>query len=380
MPIFRSFVSAGRSSVSLLLVTMVNHPGSLFSEIAAAFDSGDAATKNPSEAMRNALDEIFGHWDSFKRVFVNKLDLKEGQSNDAPVEGSPFGRAWQAVFDAVESWFAPREASSPARQPAASQERVESGNAAENQSGTSTKEIVGNSNLEPGEALNRTVSAQTDAEVPQPSALRMLSPKARTHRMRQPPDENRQLQDGELPPKLDSFRPYLYMLARLQFDEMLQGKLDESDIVQQTLLEAHQSFGNFRGSSKPEKMAWLRSILARNIADEVRKFRSGKRDARLEASFQIALSESTSRVEQWLAHDSATPSVYAMANERVLALAAALIKLPDDQRRAVELHHLQGLPSAEVAKQLGRTEVAVAGLLRRGVKRLRELMCEDESR
>jgi RNA polymerase sigma-70 factor (ECF subfamily) len=169
------------------------------------------------------------------------------------------------------------------------------------------------------------------------------------------------------------------MLARLQFDEVLQTKLDESDIVQQTLLEAHQSLTNFRGKSDREIAAWLQRILARNMADEIRKYRRGKRDVRLEASLNASLNASTARLERWLACEGATPSQCAIANERIVALAAALVELPDDQRRAVELHHLQGLPSAAVAVHLDRTEIAVAGLLRRGLKRLRELMRETPS-
>jgi RNA polymerase sigma-70 factor (ECF subfamily) len=69
-----------------------------------------------------------------------------------------------------------------------------------------------------------------------------------------------------------------------------------------------------------------------------------------------------------------------MANEQLLALAAALMKLPQDQRRAVELFHLQGHSSTQVASRLDRSEVAVAGLLRRGLGRLRELMREDNVR
>ena len=89
--------------------------------------------------------------------------------------------------------------------------------------------------------------------------------------------------------ELSRFRPYLMMLARLQFDEVLKSKLDESDLVQQTMLEAHQSLKTFRGDTDPEKAAWLRQILARNIADEIRKFSRGKRDIRLEQSVQVAL-------------------------------------------------------------------------------------------
>jgi len=180
--------------------------------------------------------------------------------------------------------------------------------------------------------------------------------------------------------ELDQYRPYLLMLARLQFDEVLQSKLDESDIVQQTLLEAHHSMASFRGNSNGEMAAWLRQILARNLADEVRRFRRGKRDLRMEQSLQVALNESTIRVERWLATEDQSPSQRAMANEQMMTLARSLLTLPADQRRAVELHHLQGHPSAEVARRMDKTEVAVAGLLRRGLKNLREALHDGRSR
>jgi RNA polymerase sigma-70 factor (ECF subfamily) len=166
------------------------------------------------------------------------------------------------------------------------------------------------------------------------------------------------------------------MLARLQFDEQLQAKLDSSDVVQQTMLEAHRSLGEFRGKTDREKAAWLRRILTNNLADELRKFRRDKRDVALEASLQAALNESTARLEKWLAIEEGTPSECAIANEQLVALAAALMKLPEDQRLAIEWHHLHGCPSAVVAARMQRTEVAVAGLLRRGLKRLRELLHE----
>jgi len=195
-----------------------------------------------------------------------------------------------------------------------------------------------------------------------------------------PPDEDAADQarrSPESPDGLLRFRPYLLMLARAELDEGLQAKFDASDIVQQTLLEAHQSLAYFRGRSDPEMAAWLRQILARNMADELRKFRRQKRNVQLEASLAAALDESSMRLERWLADDGDSPSVCAMANEQLVSLADALMKLPEDQRRAVQLHHLHGLTSAQVARRMERTEVAVAGLLRRGLKRLRELMAEQ---
>jgi RNA polymerase sigma-70 factor (ECF subfamily) len=58
----------------------------------------------------------------------------------------------------------------------------------------------------------------------------------------------------------------------------------------------------------------------------------------------------------------------------LLLLARCLAALPDDQRVAVEMHHLRDLPVSAIAAELGKTEASVAGLLRRGLKRLRELL------
>lgn len=169
----------------------------------------------------------------------------------------------------------------------------------------------------------------------------------------------------------ERFRGYLSALARLHINPALAAKLDASDLVQQTLLKAHQARGQFRGGSSGEMAAWLRQILARTLADGVRDLRRDKRDAGRERSLQAALDESSCRLEQWLAAEQTTPSMRADRNERLLALADALAELPDDQREALLLKHCQGLSVAAVAARLGRTPAAVAGLLRRGLEQLR---------
>jgi RNA polymerase sigma-70 factor, ECF subfamily len=206
------------------------------------------------------------------------------------------------------------------------------------------------------------------------------NPREEARQMQLPPEKRCNENEDRTVAEMSRFRPYLLMLARLNFDGMLQAKLSASDVVQQTLLEAHQSRASFRGRNDQEQAAWLRRILARNLADEVRKFRRRKRDVRLEQSIHEALSESTARLERWLASGEGTPSQCAVANEQLLALADALTKLPEDQRKAVEMHHLQGCPSALIAARLGRTEVAIAGLLRRGLKKLRETIRDNNPR
>jgi len=169
----------------------------------------------------------------------------------------------------------------------------------------------------------------------------------------------------------------LRLLARLQLDPRWRAKLDPSDLVQQTLLQAHEARDQFRGRTAAEQAAWLRQILARVLANAVRDLGRAKRDAGRERSLEAALEQSSARLEAWLAAEQSSPSETVERNEQLLRLAAALAQLPDDQREAVTLHHLQGWSLADLAKHLDRSEGAVAGLLHRGFKKLRQLLQEE---
>jgi RNA polymerase sigma-70 factor (ECF subfamily) len=176
--------------------------------------------------------------------------------------------------------------------------------------------------------------------------------------------------------ELERFRDYLRLLARLQLDGRLQAKLDASDVVQQTLLQAHEHQDQFRGRTDAELVGWLRTILANTLAAAARRFGADARDLGRERVLQDSLAESSARLENWLAADQSSPSERVMRVEELVRLAGALAQLPADQREVIELHHLKGWPVAEVAASMSRTKPAVMGLLFRAQQKLRELLQE----
>jgi RNA polymerase sigma-70 factor (ECF subfamily) len=171
---------------------------------------------------------------------------------------------------------------------------------------------------------------------------------------------------------LEQFRDYLLLLARIQLDPGLRSVLDPSDVVQQTLLKAHAKRDQFRGGSEGELLAWLRTILARHLADLARKHAPRLRGR--EHLLEAALDESSLRLERWLASDSSSVSGRAIRHEQLLRLAAALAALPEDQRTALELKHLRNVPVSEISQMIGKSPAAVASLLYRGLKTLRDLL------
>jgi RNA polymerase sigma-70 factor (subfamily 1) len=174
--------------------------------------------------------------------------------------------------------------------------------------------------------------------------------------------------------ELQWFRAYLALLARLQLDPRLQGKVDLSGVVQQTLLEAYQALDLWRGLDENRKLAWLRKALANNLKDEIDKLKTQGRDIQREISLDAALEASSARLEVVLAGCEPSPSEKAIKNEELLRLAAALDQLSEDRRRAVELCHLQGLKLKEAAQIMGKSKAAVAQLVHRGLQDLERLL------
>lgn len=183
---------------------------------------------------------------------------------------------------------------------------------------------------------------------------------------------------GDLGERLPRFRGYLRLLARSHLADNHQNKVDPSDIVQQTLLEAYDQRERFAGNDD-QLAAWLRQILVNNVSDAMRALARQCRDAKRERSIDAAIDDSFIKVHEWLAAEQTSPSEQAIRSEKLLRLADALEELPAAQREAVILHHIHGWTLARTAEHLRRGESAVAGLLHRGLKGLRQSLRKLES-
>jgi len=176
-------------------------------------------------------------------------------------------------------------------------------------------------------------------------------------------------------------RDYLRLIARAEVESWLRVKVDASDVVQETLLEAHRDFDRFTGESEKQWLAWLRRILSHNVADFVRCYRGAeKRQQRRETPIRREDSEIVGPAAAEPAGREETPSLQLARLEDELRVAAAIAQMPDDYQEVVMLRNFQRMQFADIAEQMDRSRPAVQMLWMRAIKRLQEALEEGEGR
>ena len=171
---------------------------------------------------------------------------------------------------------------------------------------------------------------------------------------------------GEL---LDGYRPWLRLLAKRQIGRRLEKRLDASDVIQQTCLSAVAKIDLFNGHTEAEFVAWLRRIHECNLQNVVRdNVLRQKRAVSREASINDSR---TAGLINELPILQSSPSQRVLQDERAVLLVRTLERLSEEQRDAIRLRYLEGLPVATIADEMTRSVHSVAGLIRRGLERLR---------
>jgi len=186
----------------------------------------------------------------------------------------------------------------------------------------------------------------------------------------------RQARDGDdsaLGLIVSRLRNYLLLVANAEIKPSIRSKFCGSDIVQQSMLEAHQAISSFRGTTECELKAWLKKIVLSNLIDETRRYQqTRKRDTSREISVDWRaqpLSQPNGQTASWMVRK----------NEFDQQLFVAIQELPARQRHVIEARHRDAMPYSKIAVELDITEEAARKLWTRGVNSLKRTLRKSTS-
>jgi len=174
---------------------------------------------------------------------------------------------------------------------------------------------------------------------------------------------------------VDARRGALLGFIEKQLGPALRRKIEPDDVFQEVSAEAVRGLPAMDLSER-DPFSWLCQIAERRIIDAHRRFfGAAKRDAGREVSInRPAADESRAGVIDMLVASMTTASQAFSRNAREARLAEALALLPADQQEALRLRYVQGLPSKQIAQQLGKTDGAVRVMLTRSINRLQAIL------
>lgn len=171
--------------------------------------------------------------------------------------------------------------------------------------------------------------------------------------------------------------PLLAFIGR-QVGPALRRKIEPEDIFQEVSIDCLRSLPDVDLSER-DPFGWLCQVAERRIIDAHRHFVGAQKRA---ASREQPLDVAPDRTGQGglvdlLVVSMTSPSAAFSRNQREYKLMAALDQLPEDGRQALRMRYVQGMPSKEIAEELGKSDGAVRVLLTRSLKRLQDLLGPD---
>jgi RNA polymerase sigma-70 factor (ECF subfamily) len=169
---------------------------------------------------------------------------------------------------------------------------------------------------------------------------------------------------------LERHLPRLRAFVRLRVGPELRQRESASDIVQSACREVIQNLGQFRYRGDDQFRRWLFTTALRKLADKVEHHRAARRDLRRD----LAPSDWSAVAQSYA--DVVTPSRQLMLREQVERLEAAFDRLSEDQREVLTLARIVGLPHAEIAIAMERSEGASRALLHRATAQLGMILAE----
>jgi RNA polymerase sigma-70 factor (ECF subfamily) len=166
---------------------------------------------------------------------------------------------------------------------------------------------------------------------------------------------------------LEAYRADLAGIAEPHLDAQMRLKVEVSDVVQESLLEAHRDFASFRGNTQEEFSAWLKRILRSNLLNH---FRAWRRTQSRQIDRQLDFEAAGLRESRLIDDGGATASAVLSRREQQEKLARAVAALSEDYRQVIQLRHYEGLGFEEIGRRIGRSSDAARMLWYRAFDRL----------
>ena len=173
---------------------------------------------------------------------------------------------------------------------------------------------------------------------------------------------------------MEKHRPRLQILAHIKMSRKVLQRYDVEDVLQETCLRGFQAFKSFEWRGPNSFFHWISEIVDNVIVDFARNVNAKKRDGKA-----ISLDGAGAEEGKRVVDRGPSPSTLVRREERFERLTKALDELSDDYRDVIYLARIQLLPLKEVAKRMSRSVDAVSELLRRALRRLKDIFGDTDS-
>jgi RNA polymerase sigma-70 factor (ECF subfamily) len=178
---------------------------------------------------------------------------------------------------------------------------------------------------------------------------------------------------------LEKHRDRLRRMVALRMDPRLQGRIDASDVIQDTYMEASARLAEYLGNPRMPFFLWLRFLAGQKLVTLHRHhFGTQMRDAGREISLyrgRLPETSSAALAAHLLGHDT-RPSEAAIRAELKIRLQEALNSMDPLDREVVALRHFEQLSLAETARVLGLSESGASRRHLRAIERLKEILTQ----
>lgn len=165
------------------------------------------------------------------------------------------------------------------------------------------------------------------------------------------------------------YRPRLARMMAVRLNRKLAARIDGSDIVQETLLQAEAALDDFLKTHPCSIYAWLRRIAERNLIDACRFHYRQRRDVRRELEFPIQ-EESIDKLVNQLACLKTGPQRAVARLEMRQLVQQTVSELPEIDREVLIMYHLEQMTAREISDVLSISEEAVRSRQRRALLRI----------